>query len=205
MSYDRLRHGNESKPALGPMGESPAYSTATDRDSDDERTGDEYRQSFEMRDLNQTISGSTAQFLDVGLISENIEGKEGNEGDYSEHRRGSASTIQSFMLYTPDEERAVINKFDRNLVLLVALLYMLSFLDRSSRLEPRQQGCLLIQTPDIGNARIAGMEDELHLESDQYEWLLRAFYIAYILFEWMTLLWKVVPPHIYRKTLLRTG
>lgn len=48
-------------------------------------------------------------------------------------RRGSASTAQSFQLYTPDEERAVIRKFDRRLVLFVALLYMLSFLDRSSR------------------------------------------------------------------------
>lgn len=47
-------------------------------------------------------------------------------------RRGSASTTQSFMLYTPDEERAVIKKFDRRLVSFVSLLYMLSFLDRSS-------------------------------------------------------------------------
>ena len=47
-------------------------------------------------------------------------------------RRGSASTTQSFMLYTPDEERAVIKKFDRKLVSFVSLLYMLSFLDRSS-------------------------------------------------------------------------
>lgn len=34
--------------------------------------------------------------------------------------------------FTPEEERAVVKKFDRNLVLFVALLYMLSFLDRSS-------------------------------------------------------------------------
>jgi hypothetical protein len=47
-------------------------------------------------------------------------------------RRGSASTVHSFQLYTPDEERAVVRKFDRKLVLFVALLYMLSFLDRSS-------------------------------------------------------------------------
>jgi hypothetical protein len=34
--------------------------------------------------------------------------------------------------YTPDEEGAVVRKLDRKLVLFVALLYMLSFLDRSS-------------------------------------------------------------------------
>ena len=47
-------------------------------------------------------------------------------------RRASVSTVQSYQLYTPDEERAVVRKFDRKLVVFVALLYMLSFLDRSS-------------------------------------------------------------------------
>jgi hypothetical protein len=41
---------------------------------------------------------------------------------------------------------------------------------------------------DIGNARIAGLADDLKLSSTQYEWLLWAFYITYILFEWMTLM-----------------
>ena len=50
----------------------------------------------------------------------------------SGRRRASVSTVQSYQLYTPDEERAVVRKFDRKLVFFVALLYMLSFLDRSS-------------------------------------------------------------------------
>lgn len=50
---------------------------------------------------------------------------------------------------------------------------------------------------DIGNAKIAGLMDDLKLSSSQYEWVLTAFYITYILFEWMTLMYKVVPPHIY--------
>lgn len=57
---------------------------------------------------------------------------DGNDYELQSSRRGSASTMQSYQLYTPDEERAVIRKFDRRLVLIVALLYMLSFLDRSS-------------------------------------------------------------------------
>lgn len=40
---------------------------------------------------------------------------------------------KTFTLFTPDEEAAVLRKFDRRLVLFIALLYMLSFLDRSSR------------------------------------------------------------------------
>ncbi|KAF2031463.1 hypothetical protein EK21DRAFT_63010, partial [Setomelanomma holmii] len=50
---------------------------------------------------------------------------------------------------------------------------------------------------DIGNARIAGLADDLNLTSSQYEWLLWAFYITYIVFEWMTLMYRLVPPHIY--------
>ncbi|KAI0159844.1 MFS general substrate transporter [Xylariaceae sp. FL1272] len=32
---------------------------------------------------------------------------------------------------------------------------------------------------------------------DYFKWALRAFYIAYIAFEWMSLLWRIVPAHIY--------
>lgn len=41
-------------------------------------------------------------------------------------RRRRQSSIQSFELYTPDEERRVKHKLDTRLVLFVALLYMLS-------------------------------------------------------------------------------
>lgn len=56
---------------------------------------------------------------------------------------------------------------------------------------------MLIVSPDIGNARIAGLDEDLHLSSAQYEWLLTAFYITYIVFEWMTLMYRLVPAHIY--------
>ncbi|KAH7328002.1 major facilitator superfamily domain-containing protein [Stachybotrys elegans] len=99
-------------------------------------------------------------------------------------RRPSFASAASFQLYTPDEEQAVRRKFDRKLVLFVALLYMLSFLDRSN----------------IGNARIAGMDEDLQTSpprGDWYEWALTAFYVSYIAFEWMSLLWKLVPAHVY--------
>lgn len=34
-------------------------------------------------------------------------------------------------------------------------------------------------------------------ETDYYEWALTAFYIAYIAFEWLSLLWNIVRAHIY--------
>ena len=47
--------------------------------------------------------------------------------------RPSLDSVQSFQLYTPDEDRAVLRKLDRKLVFFMALLYSLSFLDRSSK------------------------------------------------------------------------
>ncbi|KAL2126425.1 hypothetical protein VTI74DRAFT_933 [Chaetomium olivicolor] len=92
-------------------------------------------------------------------------------------------------MYTAEEERAVVRKFDKRLVVFVAVLYLLSFLDRSN----------------IGNARVAGMDDDLQSvpsRDDWYEWSLAAFYIAYIAFEWMSLLWRLIPAHIYVSVLV---
>lgn len=33
--------------------------------------------------------------------------------------------------------------------------------------------------------------------SEYYEWALTSFYLAYIAFEWLSLLWTVVPPHVF--------
>jgi hypothetical protein len=55
-----------------------------------------------------------------------------------DHDRGHADdeddncSVESFELYTPDEEKALLKKLDTRLVLFLALLYMLSFLDRGS-------------------------------------------------------------------------
>ncbi|KAF2395693.1 MFS general substrate transporter [Trichodelitschia bisporula] len=84
-------------------------------------------------------------------------------------------------MYTGEEERRVLRKMDRGVVLFIAGLYLLSFLDRSN----------------IGNARIAGLQTDLRMTGPQYEWLLTAFYISYIAFEWMALMFRLVPPHIY--------
>jgi len=81
----------------------------------------------------------------------------------------------------PDIERRVIRKMDMRIVPLVTALYVLAFLDRSN----------------IGNARIAGMSNDLHLVGNDYQWLLTIFYITYIIFEFQTLMWKIVPPHMW--------
>lgn len=83
--------------------------------------------------------------------------------------------------YTPTESRLVLHALDTRLLPLLSLLYALSFLDRSN----------------IGNARVAGLSSSLSLSDTQYAWLLRAFYATYIACEWMALLYRVVPAHMY--------
>jgi sugar phosphate permease len=79
----------------------------------------------------------------------------------------------------PVIEKRVRRKLDMHIVPLLSALYLLAFLDRSN----------------IGNARIAGMEEDLELSSSQYQWLLTIFYISYIVFGFLAIMWKVVPPH----------
>ncbi len=55
---------------------------------------------------------------------------------------------------------------------------------------------------NIGNARTAGMAADLHLGGDRYAWLLTIFYITYILAEGGTMMWKIVPAHIWAAVLV---
>ncbi|KAI1805747.1 MFS general substrate transporter [Daldinia bambusicola] len=82
--------------------------------------------------------------------------------------------------YTPEQEARVVRKLDWNLMTLFFVLYMLAYLDRGN----------------IGNARIAGMAQDLHLDGNRYQWLLNIFYIAYVVFEFGVLMWKIFPPHL---------
>lgn len=81
----------------------------------------------------------------------------------------------------PAVEKRVVRKIDRVVVPIVMALYLLAFLDRSN----------------VGNARIAGMTQDLHLVGERYDWLLTIFYISYITFQWQALCWKLIPPHIW--------
>ena len=113
MSYGYIDAGNRSsKRALA------------DEDSDELGR----QEAYELQDLH-TRYGSND---DLGS-GHSIGFSEDDVNDNTSVRRASISTAQSFVLYTPDEERAVRQKFDYKLVLFVAFLYMLSFLDRSSK------------------------------------------------------------------------
>lgn len=83
--------------------------------------------------------------------------------------------------YSEEEEKALVRKYDLHILTFVCALYLFSYLDRSN----------------IGNANTAGMSKDLGLSDGQYKWLLTMFYIAYICFQWTTLLWKMFQPQKY--------
>lgn len=41
------------------------------------------------------------------------------------------------------------------------------------------------------------METDLHFKEGDYDWLLTIFYISYIVFGFLSIMWKVVPPHYW--------
>ncbi|CAI9626497.1 unnamed protein product [Alternaria burnsii] len=69
--------------------------------------------------------------------------------------------------WTKEEEEKLVRKIDLFLLPTIWLMYLLSYMDRTN----------------IGNAKIAGMADDLQLTSDQYSIALVVFFVTYVAFE----------------------
>ncbi|SAM04889.1 hypothetical protein [Absidia glauca] len=69
----------------------------------------------------------------------------------------------------PDDKemRKLLWKLDLRIIPWLGILYLLSFLDRVN----------------IGNAKLAGLQADLHVSDDAYNWALSIFFIGYIIFE----------------------
>ncbi|KIY71431.1 MFS general substrate transporter [Cylindrobasidium torrendii FP15055 ss-10] len=63
--------------------------------------------------------------------------------------------------------RRILWKLDIHILPAIALLWLANFIDRSN----------------IGNARIAGLEDDLHLKGNQFNIILAVFYLTYLVVE----------------------
>ena len=135
MSYSRLPHGSKSRRSnsISSRESLPGHIDKhhhhhTDVSSEELSGAEDY----ELEVLHGDDEGAAVDITSSGAWR----GTSGYDGEVNGHvgRRSSFSTTESFTLYTPDEERRVIRKFDKRLVLFVAFLYMLSFLDRSSTL-----------------------------------------------------------------------
>ncbi|KAF1817470.1 putative MFS transporter [Eremomyces bilateralis CBS 781.70] len=87
------------------------------------------------------------------------------------------------------EQKAAIRKVDWRVVPLLTFLYLVSFIDRSN----------------IGNAKIAGMNDDLNLHGLQYNAAVTLFYVPYTLLEVPSnIVLKLMRPSLWISILLFT-
>jgi MFS family permease len=172
---------SQGSPTSPPSRFTPDIDTEDDEECPYVLPGTDGVDGYEMKELGVREKDSIVDSRNTGHRSDEPYDSDDEDGTWIDRTTSRRTSIQSFELYTPDEERAVRRKLDTHLVIFVSVLYLLSFLDRSN----------------IGNARLAGLTDDLNISDNQYEWLLTAFYITYILFEWMTIMYQLVPPHIY--------
>ncbi|KAM0493156.1 hypothetical protein ACHAPB_008560 [Verticillium nonalfalfae] len=94
------------------------------------------------------------------------------------------TTLESFAHL---DEKKVLRKMDVRLIPMLALLYLLSFLDRGN----------------IGNAKIEGLQEDLHMSDDQYNWCLTVFFFTYAAFEVPSnLLLKKLRPSVWLPTIM---
>jgi hypothetical protein len=85
------------------------------------------------------------------------------------------------------DEKAILRKMDLRLIPMLALLYLLSFLDRGN----------------IGNAKIEGLTEDLGMSGAQYNWCLTVFFFTYAAFEVPSnLLLKKLRPSIWLPTIM---
>ena len=132
MSDATLRHDNRSRYAVDELHGSKATTVGLDLGWDDSSAmqmdeREDLDRNFELQKLTRSSNGSKCLSRTFGPEFEDTHSDEEERS-----LRAGVETLQSFMLFTPDEETLVIRKFECRQVLFVALLYMLSFLDRSS-------------------------------------------------------------------------
>jgi len=85
------------------------------------------------------------------------------------------------------DEKAILRKMDLRLIPMLALLYLLSFLDRGN----------------IGNAKIEGLTEDLGMSGAQYNWCLTVFFFTYAAFEVPSnLLLKKLRPSVWLPTIM---
>ena len=95
-------------------------------------------QTFELKELRPGPDEATPKETD-GLVEEHDSEDEDRTVEFGRSRTASVRSTISIN-YTPEEEKAVLKKLDRRLALFMALLYLLSFLDRSSMSLRSQKG-----------------------------------------------------------------
>jgi hypothetical protein len=90
--------------------------------------------------------------------------------------------IQSSILIELFQDRKLLRKLDLKLIPWLSFLYLMSFLDRTN----------------IGNAKVDGLQKDLHMTNGQYNESLTIFFVSYAVFEPVTnILLKKLRPRVF--------
>ena len=108
------------------------------------------------KDIKGTRSVSMSSEKDVKLFSDGID----TVTSTGETKRMSASVA-----IDPAAEKRLVWKFDLRILPTLAVMYLFNSLDKSN----------------LGNAKTAGLEDDLGLKGDDYNLILSIFFIPYVL------------------------
>ncbi|KAL1854959.1 hypothetical protein VTK73DRAFT_8632 [Phialemonium thermophilum] len=89
-----------------------------------------------------------------------------DEVEFGEHKSFDARATNDYVPGT-DAEKKLVRKIDLHLLPTMWLMYLLSYVDRTN----------------VGNAKVAGMATDLHLDSNRYSIALVVFFVSYVVFE----------------------
>lgn len=103
-----------------------------------------------------------------------MEDKTAKDLDLPEHQHkqpefddGCRVSDDDSISFDPKQQARILRRVDLYLLPIITLLYLMSFLDRSS----------------IGNANISGLTKDLNLQPVQYNIALSIFFVSYVSFE----------------------
>ncbi|KAF8153406.1 MFS general substrate transporter [Crassisporium funariophilum] len=96
---------------------------------------------------------------------------------------GGESTLPPPPTLTDEEERRLWRKIDLRLMPILSLMYLLSFLDRGNIGNFFNLFSFNDPYGESGNARLQGLQSQLHLTGNQYNIALTMYFIPYCLFE----------------------
>ena len=103
-----------------------------------------------------------------------------NLKSFDPEAEASSANGEAIHAVSPSLEKRVLRKLDLRLAPMFAVLYFVSYLDRSN----------------IGNAAVAGLKDDLRLSNSQFSTAVSVFFATYVAFEIPTVLaMKKLRPH----------
>ncbi|KAF5987928.1 major facilitator superfamily transporter [Fusarium coicis] len=106
--------------------------------------------------------------MDTSAQNEKLQNGADTASNMTDTPGATVESIENAQFYIdPKAEARLRRKIDWMIVPTVCLLYLFCFIDRAN----------------IGNARLAGLEEDLGLTGNDYNLVLSVFYISYIVFE----------------------